>query len=140
KRLFSSPEAFRTTLQKHEATIRGKEEKAARKKATPTIGILRRQIAQTDEDYADDEDYETANEGAVESATTTFAALTQEEEILLRNMRDWAERASAQRDRKTQALVKWLREIVKPDGKWNNERVIIFTEYRTTQLWLQTVF
>jgi hypothetical protein len=26
--------------------------------------------------------------------------------------------------------------VVKPDGKWNNERVIIFTEYRATQNWL----
>lgn len=139
KRLFSSPEAFRTTLQKHEATIRGKEKAETRKKATPTIGVLRRQIAQTDEDYANDEDYEAANEGVVESATITFTGLTPDEETLLDNMRCWAEQASAQRDSKTRALVEWLRSVVKPDGKWNNERIIIFTEYRTTQLWLQTV-
>ncbi len=139
KRLFSSPEAFKTTLQKHEVTIRSTAEKVARKKAGPTIGILRRQIAQTDEDYADDENYEAANEGAVESASAAFTKLSHEEDTLLRNMRDWAERASAQRDSKTWAFVKWLRSVVKPDGKWNDERVIIFTEYRTTQLWLQTV-
>ena len=28
---------------------------------------------------------------------------------------------------------------VRPDGKWSNERVIIFTEYRATQNWLQTI-
>lgn len=139
KRLFSSPEAFKTTLQKHEATIRGKAEKQVRKNTGPTIGILRRQIAQTDEDYADDESYEAANEGAVESATTVFTELTHEEDTLLTNMRDWAEKASAQRDSKTWAFVDWLRDIVKPDGKWNDERVIIFTEYRTTQIWLQNV-
>lgn len=139
KRLFSSPEAFKTTLQKHEITIRGTAARETQKKTSPTIGILRRQIAQTDEDYADDENFEAANEGAVESATAAFTELSSEEDMLLRNMRDWAERASAQRDSKTWALVEWLRGIVKPDGKWNDERVIIFTEYRTTQLWLQTV-
>lgn len=139
KRLFSSPEAFKTTLQKHETTMRGLAAKETQKKTSPTIGILRRQIAQTDEDYASDENYETANEGAVESATAVFTDLSSEEDTLLRNMQDWAERASAQRDSKTWALVEWLRGIVKSNGKWNDERVIIFTEYRTTQLWLQTV-
>ena len=28
---------------------------------------------------------------------------------------------------------------MKPNGKWSNERVIIFTEYRATQNWLQTL-
>ena len=33
----------------------------------------------------------------------------------------------------------WLKEHLKPSGKWSNERVIIFTEYRATQNWLQQV-
>ena len=33
-------------------------------------------------------------------------------------------------------LLAWLQEIVKPDGRWNNERVILFSEYRATQKWL----
>ncbi|MGV2433625.1 MAG UNVERIFIED_CONTAM: hypothetical protein LVT10_00920 [Anaerolineae bacterium] len=72
KRLLSSPEAFRTTLVQHLATMT-KEKKAA-PKATPVVaGILRRQIAQVQEDYADDEDYEGAqNTGAVEIARQNF--------------------------------------------------------------------
>jgi ERCC4-related helicase len=26
--------------------------------------------------------------------------------------------------------------VVRPDGAWNDERVIVFTEYRDTQRWL----
>jgi hypothetical protein len=33
-------------------------------------------------------------------------------------------------------LINWLSATFRPNGQWNNERVIIFTEYRTTQNWL----
>jgi hypothetical protein len=33
-------------------------------------------------------------------------------------------------------LIDWLKATLRPDGKWNEERVIIFTEYRATQKWL----
>ena len=31
------------------------------------------------------------------------------------------------------------RDTIRPNGKWSDERVIIFTEYRATQNWLQTI-
>lgn len=138
KRLLSSPEAFRTTLVQHLATMT-KEKKAA-PKATPVVaGILRRQIAQVQEDYADDEDYEGANTGAVEIASKTFSPLTHEERSLIERMIAWAKTASERRDSKTQRLLDWLKQTLKPNGIWNNERVILFTEYRTTQKWLQQI-
>lgn len=139
KRLFSSPEAFLSTLNKHEQTLKERQQRNKSQKAPLTEGILRRQIAQTDEDYADDETYETTTEDAVTTASLAFASLTVEERQLLDKMKAWAEKAAGQRDSKTKALIEWLRGVVKPDGYWNNERVIIFTEYRTTQQWLQNV-
>ncbi len=47
--------------------------------------------------------------------------------------------ACAQRDSKAKQLIEWLKDHLKPGGKWSNERVIIFTEYRATQNWLQEV-
>jgi hypothetical protein len=44
---------------------------------------------------------------------------------------------SAKGDSKLATLLAWLRVTVMPEGKWNNERVILFTEYRATQKWLQ---
>jgi ERCC4-related helicase len=54
-------------------------------------------------------------------------------------MREWAKRARGQRDSKVKQLVAWLNQNLKPGGKWSKERVIIFTEYRPTQNWLQEV-
>ncbi len=54
-------------------------------------------------------------------------------------MRTWAESASARLDAKAKKLVAWLRENIRPGGKWSNERVIIFTEYRATQNWLYQI-
>jgi hypothetical protein len=54
-------------------------------------------------------------------------------------MRAWAEQASQRPDSKTQTLIDWLHQHLKPDGEWSDERVIIFSEYRATQNWLQTM-
>jgi superfamily II DNA or RNA helicase len=138
KRLFSSPAAFATTLAKHEQSLL-EPAGQARRPARPSVGILRRQIAQIDEEYADDDEYEMAASGAVDTATRTFRELGPRERWLLDRMRQWAEKATAQRDCKTEALIENLREIVKPGGKWSDERIIIFTEYRATQNWLHEI-
>lgn len=139
KRLFSSPAAFAATLARHEASLAGVAPEKPKRAARPSMGILRRQIAQIDEDYADDDEYEDAASGAVDTATRLFREPSSRERWLLDHMRAWAEKATAQRDCKTQALIGWLRKIVKPDGKWSDERVILFTEYRATQNWLNEI-
>ena len=138
KRLLSSPEAFRTTLVQHLNTLsKPKQERVRDNKVM--AGILRRQIAQVQEDYADDEEYEGANAGAVEVASKTFTPLTQQERALIEQMIAWAKTASERRDSKTKQLLSWLKSVLKPNGIWNDERVILFTEYRTTQKWLQQI-
>ncbi|MGB3220023.1 MAG: DISARM system SNF2-like helicase DrmD, partial [Anaerolineae bacterium] len=137
KRLFSSPAAFATTLARHRETLAGRGK--GKTPARPAVGILRRQIAQMDEEYADDAEYEDATDGAVETSSRAFTDLMPRERWLLEQMAAWADKASARRDCKTRALIAWLRDIVKPDGKWSDERVILFTEYRATQNWLQEI-
>ena len=140
KRLFSSPAAFLATLVKHRHSLEDKNEQIKKRKTTQNIGILRRQIAQIDEDYADDEAYEEATDAVLDAASIKQPVLTHEEVQLLNQMQHWSKTASARRDQKTHRLVAWLHETLKPNGDWNNERVIIFTEYRATQSWLQEVF
>ena len=48
----------------------------------------------------------------------------------------WAESARHRPDSKAQQLIDWLHRTLKPGGRWNDERVILFTEYRATQNWL----
>lgn len=137
KRLFSSPAAFALTLEKHIETVQGRGRPAQPRQMS--LGVLRRQLAQIEEDYADDEQYEEDARDAVEAASPLIHALTPQEQALLQQMHAWAERAAQTRDSKARAFIDWLKAIVRPDGEWSDERVIIFTEYRATQNWLQTL-
>ena len=143
KRLFSSPAAFAITLGKHIESVKG--QKRAAQPRQMTLGVLRRQMAQIDEDYADDERYEEDSKDAVEAASPLMRELTGQEQSLLSKMQAWAERAAQIRDSKAESFIQWLKAVVKPGhpsgtgGKWSDERVIIFTEYRATQNWLQTL-
>lgn len=137
KRLFSSPAAFALTLSRHIETIRGQARtKQARR---VSAGVLKKQLARVEEDYADDDEYEGANQDAVESASPLMRSITPNEEALLQKMHTWAQGAINVRDSKARTFLHWLKAIVKPNGKWSQERVIIFTEYRATQNWLQTL-
>ena len=137
KRLFSSPAAFLTTLNKHEASLRHAVKKTAGTK--PTFGTLKRDIDRIDEDYADDEEYDEATGDAVETASRLFSEPSDQELALIKRMRDWAERACSQNDSKARQLIAWLKEHIRPNGQWTDERVILFTEYRATQKWLSEV-
>jgi superfamily II DNA or RNA helicase len=138
KRLFSSPAAFLTTLDQHEKSLR----QARRGKATrtPSVGILRQELDRIDEDYADDTEYDEATGDALDTATLLFSEPTDAELTLLRQMRQWAEKASEQLDSKVKCLIDWLNTHIRPAKTWDTERVIIFTEYRATQKWLQEIF
>ena len=135
KRLFSSPAAFRTTLEQHERSLQASTRQRA--VARPTVGVLQRQIDRVEEDYADDAELELATDDALDAAARLFREPDAEERALLTEMNRWAVIASARPDAKAQTLIDWLEKHLRPSGKWNDERVIIFTEYRTTQNWLQ---
>lgn len=136
KRLFSSPEAFRTTLAKHVESLANRRRAV---QSLPSTGLLRRMIDGLDEEVEveSDAEWDTAADEAVTSAASLFRPLNDEEAALLDNLRAYAERMSARGDSKLEALLAWLRQTLMSDGQWNQERVILFTEYRATQKWLQ---
>ena len=137
KRLFSSPAAFLTTLDQHEKSLRqAKRGKAVRK---PSIGILKQELDRIDEDYADDTEYDEATTDALDAASLLFSEPSEQELALLKQMRQWAEKASGQLDSKVKCLIDWLTIHIRPNKKWGDERVILFTEYRATQKWLKEV-
>ena len=137
KRLFSSPASFASTLEKHFETIT--TEKVATKSDVLTDRILRKAILKAEEDYADDAQVEVAHSEAVEEVTKRCAPLTQDERRLLNEMREWAKNASHRMDSKARAIVEWIEANLKSDGVWNDRRVILFTEYRTTHQWLHEI-
>jgi SNF2 family DNA or RNA helicase len=126
KRLFSSPAAFGITLEKHIATV------GARKAAS----MATRDIEDFSDDYADDEEYEIQTGEVVSSVSQALSPISGEEKGLLRKLSEYAAKTSQRPDCKAQILIDWLKATLRPGGKWNTERVIIFTEYRATQKWL----
>ena len=53
-------------------------------------------------------------------------------------MEQWAARYETMPDAKAKELITYLEGVCRPDGEhWTNERVVVFTEYRDTQIWLK---
>lgn len=126
KRLFSSPAAFGITLEKHIATV------GARK----VTGIAIRDIDDYADDFADDDEYEIETGEVVSSVSQALSPLGADEKLLLKQLSEYAAKTSMRPDCKAQTLIDWLKTTLRPKGHWNEERVIIFTEYRATQKWL----
>lgn len=129
KRLFSSPAAFAVTMEKHARSI-------AAAVGSPNGTAWQRQIEEADEDFANDEDYESLSLDAIETASRHVSPLAAEEKKLLAELREFATHAATRADSKACRLIQWLKENLKPGGQWSDRRVIIFTEYRATQKWL----
>ncbi len=101
--------------------------------------ILRKAVLKAEEDYADDAEVEAAHIEAVDEVSRYAAPLSGEQREMLERMRTWAQNASHRPDSKGSAIVDWIEANLKTDGKWNERRVILFTEYRTTHRWLQEI-
>lgn len=128
KRLFSSPAAFARTLAQHAATTAG---------ASPD--------RLDEEDLEEFYDWRDEDDSAVESVEeeafliATASALDVASARALTDLRAWADRHGEPADSKARALVTELTRVCRPTGEWSDERVIVFTEYRATQLWLQSL-
>ena len=138
KRLSSSPAAFAATLERHIATIEGRASSERSQKKFDDR-ILRRAIAKTEEDYADDVQRDAAEAEAIEEAGKHVRPPTDEERWMLDRLRSWAQQAAHRSDAKATAVLGWLASHLKVGDRWTNERVILFTEYRATQKWMQEI-
>ena len=137
KRLLSSPAAFASTLARHIDTLESgpkvvKSEPLEERR-------LRKAIQKADEEYANDDDAEAARDEAVELASRAQTPLTDSQRHILRRLRSWAEREMHTVDAKAAAVIEWIDKNLKTEGVWNNRRVILFTEYRTTHQWLYEI-
>lgn len=133
KRLFSSPQAFLATLQEHRKTLLGRPTAEPRR---TSARLLQRELERVDDDFADDDAFEEAVHDGVELASRQFDALSAEERTCLDRLEAWATEASVRPDAKARMLLEHLQATCRPDGTWNDTRVIVFTEYRATQQWL----
>lgn len=140
KRLFSSTVAFRNTLEEHLKTLaryEGIPEPSERELRT----LLATADEPTPDDAAVDEKLRMEQPAPISdslaAAGRVVRALTNEERDVLRQLRDWAESNAYRVDARASRLLGWINSVCRPGGTWNDERVIVFTEYRDTQAWLE---
>ncbi|MEL6092784.1 DISARM system SNF2-like helicase DrmD [Plesiomonas shigelloides] len=137
KRLFSSPAAFASTLEKHIVSLTHGDQRSNKDKMADRI--LRKAILRVDEDYANDQEVENAQSEAIEEASRRARPLTADQQQMLDELRHWAQTAKNQVDAKAKAVLDWIDANLKTNGQWNECRVILFTEYRTTHQWMQEI-
>ncbi|HEY0150554.1 MAG TPA: DISARM system SNF2-like helicase DrmD [Longimicrobium sp.] len=134
KRLFSSPAAFANTLGVHLQTL------AARATRDADTGTALRNVQaafdRLDEDVADERELDRATQDALAAAAAAGTAVTDEQQEILRELSAWSERARTRPDAKTERLLELVRETCRPGGGWNDQRIILFTEFRDTQIYL----
>lgn len=137
KRLFSSPSAFAQTLRVHADRVQGVS-------GTPDLTWPSVQVEYVGDvhtrlfvdDWDDDDALGQAEAEADSLAAAVSGAPSEEEATLLEQLLEWADEHGQDSDAKARRLIAWLQDVCLTDGKWNDERVVIFTEYRDTQRWL----
>lgn len=137
KRLFSSPAAFAKTLSKHRETLLSG--RAKEKNQLFDDRILHRAIMKAEEEFANENAAEEAMDEVLAINGELAVPLTVDQKSLLDQLSTWANNAQGVPDSKAQAIIAWINQFLKPNGKWNNKRVILFTEYRDTHAWLQNI-
>jgi ERCC4-related helicase len=141
QRLFSSIEAFARTLRVHKRTIeRQRETHTAAPAKRPDHDLLFKGVSSDDDratlDQAElDAEIDAQIETATESAPAAPTKSTEHE--LLSEMTELAEANRHLPDARVRHLFKWIGESMCPGRRWNDTRVIIFTEYEDTLRYLQ---
>ena len=135
KRLFSSPAAFASTLELHRETLRSAPKAATRE------AEVRDLFDRLEEEFPDEDSALRAEEEALVAAARHAGVATPEQLELLERLTTWAEANRGRPDAKTARLLDWIEATCCPTGSrtkrnWNDERVIVFTEYRATQIYL----
>jgi superfamily II DNA or RNA helicase len=156
QRLLSSVEAFARTLKVHRNTVQRQWEKMqdeakVKEPSTNTFDLLTGSVGNDDDRATLDEEQLQAEEDAqfeAASAATigpiedsSAKQLFQREQQFLQEMTDIAENARGKPDARVKKLIEWIRKNMCPDigksgAKWNNIRVLIFTEYDDTKRYL----
>ncbi len=158
KRLFSAPAAFAATLGGYLQSRGTDLESSGQPVARGGNGALPAAVASSqrghasgdgaglppwleeamewDADPDDDEAGGDAERELFDRVADLAPASSPVERELLAQLSGWARRHGERADSKARALIGELTRICRPGGEWNDERVVVFTEYRATQDWL----
>ena len=144
KRLLSSPAAFKHTLDQHISTLKSAAHRRTTERALQEAAAALEYETDDTEVVSEQErealslaagaigHYDHEKEQALLGELRSRGLRVNMETSILHQMSERAERCWRRPDTKTKRLMEWIREVCFPDGQWNNERVIVFTEYRAT--------
>jgi superfamily II DNA or RNA helicase len=138
KRLFSSPAAFTHTVRTYRQTLAGKARALRERELDDRAAWLKEFEDYLDDlDDLDDEQLAIAEDDALDRTRPLQPDPEDDEAALLERMEQWAVTHQARPDAKATALIETLKAIcLDGAGRWTDERVVVFTEYRDTQDWL----
>ena len=156
QRLLSSIEAFARTLKVHRKTVKKQWEKlqaeSIEEEDSPQLLDLLTGSIDYDDDRAtlQEEELQSEEDAQFEAASAATLGpledlsakdLFAHEQKLLDEMMEVAEESRGKSDARTEKLIEWIREhmcpeLGKPGAKWNDTRVLIFTEYDDTKRYL----
>ena len=132
KRLFSSPKAFSDTLRVHAESLADTGDG----NVDEVPDWLWEQADAADDDFGTEDDKDKAEENLLDATGAIIGKPDTAQKAALDALQQWAREYGGQPDAKALTLLNWLEAVVKPDGEWTDERVVLFTEYRATQAWL----
>lgn len=136
KRLFSSPAAFLHTVQVYLSHLEDTGPARGGRTAAAEVPEWLEEFADLVADL-DDTGLVDVEDDALTRSTSLTPAEDGQELDLLQKMERWALTHEAAPDSKAEAFIRALKAVCRPDGgKWTDERVVVFTEYRDTQEWL----
>lgn len=136
KRLFSSPAAFAKTIEKYRLSlVEGIKRKVEKRDEKSLYDAIQR----AQEDAADEQEVEEAEDEAISMNAKLAVSLREEETRMLDELCVWGRKNAMSEDTKAKAILKWLDDHLKTDGEFNDERVILFTEFMDTHTWLKTI-
>jgi len=141
QRLLSSVAAFAATLRVHRAGLEKRGRAALEAAMAFAAGA-----PETDDEPLDEAAAEAVlqleEDAATEAATAVGAREASEAEMraelaLVNDMLAIADRHKEQSDARVVWLDRWVREHMAPGDRWNERRIVLFTEWEATRRWLE---
>jgi ERCC4-related helicase len=147
QRLFSSIPAFARTLRRHLSTLKRHRDGTASASADNDAGnLLARGAIEIDDTGADDENeqleliqkQDDELTDAATNAVTSALGSYNEAITIVEKMLEICARYERKSDARVDWLVIWIMQnLFDKSGQWNTRRLIIFTEWEDTRLWLE---
>lgn len=134
KRLLSSPLAFYRSIMWHNYAIGEIDESNV---ADEKLLLKITQAAV--ETFSDDNEKDEFEENAVKEVTRVMKRLNEKEKALLSEITRISSDSYQKHDQKALKLLEYIKTRLFSVGGWNNERLIIFTEYKDSMEYLQNI-